>query len=397
MGIVLTALLLVSCSHLPLVNKNGAADSQKNVKTEAVQKQQEAEPKPGDTRVTDGVEYIYAKNRRYMSQPYEPEYVWIRKDQYSPGLFESLRARAPGPTKEEKETEARIAKLEEDLKKTGAPPQMAPLSQPISTAPPQPVLVSPVAMVSRAYLPAPTVNYPSPKLKRHVLVLPIAGPTDPRSVQVAERLTNRLIAKLESTGMIICFDPGTVGFRDDVPLPKAMKDLDELYGIQAMVRGTLSDTSVISNMRISLTVYNAETGLILRQLSGNAALLTREHDTRSDTEPMEAVDLSIEPIAEDVLKSIISLDWHARIAATDQGRIFINAGRLSGLEKGDTLEVYAPGEQIIDAATKMPLGKLKGEYKGEVEIAELFGVDAAWAKPRRGDKFSPTDLVYLKR
>jgi hypothetical protein len=112
---------------------------------------------------------------------------------------------------------------------------------------------------------------------------------------------------------------------------------------------------------------------------------------------MEAVDLSIEPIAEDVLKSIISLDWHARIAATDQGRIFINAGRLSGLEKGDTLEVYAPGEQIIDAATKMPLGKLKGEYKGEVEIAELFGVDAAWAKPRRGDKFSPTDLVYLKR
>ncbi len=60
-----------------------------------------------------------------MSTPYEPEYVWVRKDQYSPGLFDSLRSRSPAPTKEEKEMEARIAKLEEDLKKKGVAPQMA--------------------------------------------------------------------------------------------------------------------------------------------------------------------------------------------------------------------------------------------------------------------------------
>ena len=390
MGIVLTALLLVSCNHVPFTNKNGTADSRKTAKTATIQNQQETEPKPGDTRVTDGVEYIYTKNRRYMSQPYEPEYVWVRKDQYSPGLFESLRARAPGPTKEEKEMEARIARLEEDLKKTGAPPQMAPLPQPVSTAPPQPVLVPSVAMVSKAYLPSSTFNYPSPRVKRHVLVLPITGTTDPKSEQLAERVTGRLITILESTGRIICLDPAMVGFHGDAVQPRAMKDLDELHGVQAIVKGALTSTA-----KISLTLYNVETGLVLRQLSGDAALLTGGQETSPQTESMEA--MGIEALTKEVLKSILSLDWHARIASTEQGKIFVNAGRLSGLEKGDTLEVYAPGEQIIDAATRMPLGKLKGEYKGEIEIAELFGVDAAWARPRRGDRFSPTDLVYLKR
>ncbi len=60
-----------------------------------------------------------------MTDPWQPEYIWVRKDQYKPGLFESLRSRSPAPTKEEKEMEARIAKLEEDLKKRGVAPQMA--------------------------------------------------------------------------------------------------------------------------------------------------------------------------------------------------------------------------------------------------------------------------------
>jgi hypothetical protein len=312
-------------------------------------------------------------------------------------MLDSLRSRSPVPTKEEKEMEARIAKLEDELKKTGAQPQMvsqmAPSVRPGPALPAQPVSLPPVALVSKTSLPTSAPDYPSPRMKRHLLVLPITGTTDLKSGELAERVTNRLIAKLESTGMLICLDPGALGFRGDVA---QIKDLDELHGIQAVVKVTLSDTPALYGTKISLTVYNAETGLILRQLS-SAGLVAREQEAGLETERMKAMDVAIEPIAEDVLKSVLSLDWHARIASTEQGKIFINAGRLSGLEKGDTLEVYAPGAQIVDAATRMPLGKLKGEYRGEIEVAELFGVDAAWAKPRRGEHFSPTDLVYLKR
>jgi hypothetical protein len=70
---------------------------------------------------------------------------------------------------------------------------------------------------------------------------------------------------------------------------------------------------------------------------------------------------------------------------------------LSGLEKGDTLEVYASGGEVMDAATKMPLGKVKGDYRGDIEVVEFVGADASWAKSMKGDKFAPTDLVYLKK
>jgi hypothetical protein len=287
--------------------------------------------------------------------------------------------------------EARIAKIEAELKKTQVPQQVAP-------PPPQPVLAPPTGTGSMASLPKAKPEFPSSsKLKRRVLVLPISGAADPKYEQVAEQVTKRLVANLERTGMIICLDPRAVGLRGNVAQPGTMKDLDELHGIQAIVQGTLFDTPAGSTTEISLTVYNAETGLILRQLSSKATLLTREQGVASDMDRIRAIDLGIEPIAEDALKSILALDWHARIASTEQGKILINAGKLSGLQKGDTLEVYAPGEQITDAATKMPLGKLKGAYKGEIEVTEFFGEDESWARSRKGEKFSSTDLVYLKR
>ncbi len=131
--VILASLFLVSCSHPSVISKNVTADSQK--KPETAQKAREAEPRPGDIRVTDGVEYIYGKNVRYMVSPGEPEYVWVRRDQYFSGPLDSSRSRTGTPTKEQKELTERVARLEEELK-IGAP-------QPISPA--QPALKPPVS------------------------------------------------------------------------------------------------------------------------------------------------------------------------------------------------------------------------------------------------------------
>ena len=40
---------------------------------------------------------------------------------------------------------------------------------------------------------------------------------------------------------------------------------------------------------------------------------------------------------------------------------------------------------------------MKGSYKGELKVSELFGVDASWAQPVRGGNFSPSDFVYVKK
>ncbi len=130
--VILASLFLVSCSHTPSMHNNGTADSQKKPAT--TQKVREAEPQPGDTRVTDGVEYIYGKNVRYMVSPGQPEYVWVRKDQYFTDPLDSPRSRTGTPTKEQQELTERVARLEEELKTGGAPQPVSP-AQPVSKPP----------------------------------------------------------------------------------------------------------------------------------------------------------------------------------------------------------------------------------------------------------------------
>jgi hypothetical protein len=413
-ALLFSMLFLASCSFWPFgAKKSTEGETKKTAKAEptqkqkmdaAAQKERLANPKPGDINVVDGVEYIYAKNRRYMSTPYEPEYIWVRKDQYSPGLFDQLRSRSPAPTKEEKEMETRIAKLEEDLKKKGVAPQMA--------YPPQMVSM-PNALGYAAALPALTFTYPSPKMKRRVIILPLEDQTNYKNEHLGELATQRLVSKLESTGAIISVDPTTLDMSGPLTDPKNMRALSELYGVQAVVSGTLSDvytsTSKVEGKderetsfavsRIALSIYNTDTGVLLRTLTGrNPVYLSREKGEMSpEKAKVRAIDLAIELIAEDVLRPVLTLDWHARVGSLEQDKVFLTAGRLSGLEKGDLLEVYAPGQAIVDTKTQKPLGTTKGQFKGEVEVVELFGVDAASANIRSGSSFAATDLVYLKK
>ena len=188
-------------------------------------------PKPGDIKVIDGVEYIYARNRRFMFTPYEPEYIWIRKDQYTPGMGENLLTRGTS-TKEQKELEKRLAKIEEEMKKKGLPPQMAYPSQ-MAYLPPGMGYMSPIPII--------TFNYPSPKMKRRVVVLPVTDQTNYKDEQLGELATKRLISRLENSGTIICVDPNSVNLKGNLTDTQNLKALNETYGIQAVLKGSLAD------------------------------------------------------------------------------------------------------------------------------------------------------------
>jgi hypothetical protein len=78
-----------------------------------------AEPQPGTIKMVHGVAYIYAKNRRWMPVASEPEYVWMRKDMYSPGLLYSIKESSEAEKKEIDQLKERIERLEAELKKRG--------------------------------------------------------------------------------------------------------------------------------------------------------------------------------------------------------------------------------------------------------------------------------------
>lgn len=410
----LLILIFASCSYLPFTKKKDDDTAPKDTtakktsktdrKAEKIEKIEDKEPKPGDIKVIDGVEYIYTSNRRFMLTPYEPEYVWVRKDQFTPRMGEALLSGGAASKKEKDEMERRIAKLEEELKKKGIAPYMVY---------PQQMGMMPSGMGFMPTYPLIAFNYPSPKMKRRVIVTPFIDNSNYKEEGLGELATKRLISRLENTNAIICVDPNVLNLKGILTDPTNLKSLNELYGIQAVIKGALSDVYTSSSKiegkddkqtsfamsKISIDIYNTDTNIILKQLSGrNPISMTREKgDMSSEKSKMKAIDLSIEIIAEDLLKAILTLDWHGRIASIESGKIYINAGRLSGLEKGSILEVYSIGEQVIDSRTQTPLGMIKGNFKGELEVVELFGVDASWAKIKKGGNFTPTDLVYFQK
>ena len=102
---------------------------------------------------------------------------------------------------------------------------------------------------------------------------------------------------------------------------------------------------------------------------------------------------SIEQVISDLTGNLKMIDWYARLIKVDKRRIFVNAGRLSGLQIGQRLRVYAKGAEVVDPATKMSLGKAQGVMKGIVKVADFFGMDGAICEIVSGKGFAVADMV----
>jgi hypothetical protein len=112
-SLLLLVSLLMSCST-PTGQKAPAAAA----KTEKAEKIRQAGPAPGDVRLENGIEYVYGRNPKFGMGPDEPEHIWLRKEDYSPGRTGSGYVRTdPAAEKERKELLERLEKLEAEVKK----------------------------------------------------------------------------------------------------------------------------------------------------------------------------------------------------------------------------------------------------------------------------------------
>jgi curli biogenesis system outer membrane secretion channel CsgG len=89
------------------------------------------------------------------------------------------------------------------------------------------------------------------------------------------------------------------------------------------------------------------------------------------------------------------LDWVGRVARIIGNKIYINAGRKSGIQISDVLKVITEGQEIFDPETGALIGVSKGEVKGTVEIIDYFGPDGAIAILHSGGSVVEGDFVQL--
>jgi hypothetical protein len=97
----------------------------------------------------------------------------------------------------------------------------------------------------------------------------------------------------------------------------------------------------------------------------------------------------------EVIRSIEKLTWQGRVAKVAGAKVYVNAGKASGLVVGDILRVTTPGDDIYDPTTGAFLGRTQGQLKGTVEVVDFLGTDGAVTEVHTGGNFQEADLVQL--
>jgi len=89
------------------------------------------------------------------------------------------------------------------------------------------------------------------------------------------------------------------------------------------------------------------------------------------------------------------LDWMGRVAKIIGTRIYINAGRTSGINVGDILKVITEGQDVYDPESGALIGLSHGEVKGTLEVVDYFGGDGAICILHSGGSVTEGDFITL--
>lgn len=108
-----------------------------------------------------------------------------------------------------------------------------------------------------------------------------------------------------------------------------------------------------------------------------------------------SVKVAVRKFVPQVVRTGSKLDWMGRVAKIIGTRIYINAGRSSGINMGDILKVITEGQEIYDPESGAMIGMSQGEVKGTLEVVDYFGPDGAVCTLHSGGSVTEGDFVQL--
>jgi hypothetical protein len=264
---------------------------------------------------------------------------------------------------------------------------------------------------------SPSLPFSQMGFKRKVAILDFENNTTYKDEKIGEAVAKKLSDKLEATQRVVTLDKIVVsemlkreGFKfESFSDLSVMKRAHQSLGIQAFTLGMVTDVSTLSSKtsetsdeevafataKIEIRLIDASTGNLLKTFIGRSPIFgTKETGENSRGKAVvKAIEFGLDDILEGFLRQLDLLDWTTTIAKVEGENLYLNAGKLSGIRIGDTLEVYEPGKEIFHPATNLSLGWTTGQLKGVIKITELFGVDAAIGKVAQGTGFSSKDVV----
>jgi hypothetical protein len=263
--------------------------------------------------------------------------------------------------------------------------------------------------------------------RKRLIILPFLDASEKRPENLREKARATFIKELNKSGEVLAVDSRDVKTEVLKPAEKGEYDLKEIakqgqsLGANAILEGKILD------IRISRKADNV--GLV-RQMKSEfeAVVRVRIVSTRGGQEifnTVKTVNLEeptvrvaervetdkflqnnpemIEAIVRDafldfvpqVLSSLVKVSWEGRIAALNGDRIYLNVGRISGIQVGDLLKVLDQGDDVYDPESGGHIGTVPGRLKGTLEVISYFGTDGSIAVVHSGAGFKENDRVEL--
>ena len=294
-------------------------------------------------------------------------------------------------------------------KPSASPPPSSP--QPAPPRPPQTASLPPRLPYS------PSLPFFEVGFKKKVVILDFENKTTYQDEKIGDAVTKKLSDRLEATQRLVIMDRTVVEDRlkkqgiqtEKLTSPVVMKTAYHSLGVQSFLAGTVADVSLLASKtsessdeevsfataKVEIQLMDASTGNLLKTFVGRSPIFgTKETGENSRGKAvMKAIDASLDDVLDGILRHLDLLDWTTTLAKIDGENFYVNAGRMSGLRVGDTLEVFEPGKEVIHPTTSLSLGWTTGKSKGFIRVTELFGVDAAGGKVVQGQGFSVDDVV----
>ena len=206
-----------------------------------------------------------------------------------------------------------------------------------------------------------------------------------------------LKAQLLIQGAVTEFDPAVEGSSGGV-------------GIKGFAIGGQTGTAHVA---VTIRLYDTTTGQVIdsQRCEGHAksgGMSVSYAEPRfaiggshfSKTPLGEATQMAIDKAVFFISSRMQNVPWEGKVIKTDEaGGVFINCGQRNGIVAGDSFNVYAPGEELIDPDTGESLGSdmtLKGQVQimSPADVKEKFST----ARPISGGGFDKDDIVkYIFR
>lgn len=142
-------------------------------------------------------------------------------------------------------------------------------------------------------------------------------------------------------------------------------------------------SKVTARLVLDSRIYDIETAVIETSVRGEGeaeqsmsqvALTTDVFDYDAagfDNTPLGAASRdAVRQSVEALVAELADQPWQGRVAIVRDGQVYINAGSEAGMQVGDRLEVFRPGEAIVDPSTGLNLGQVE-EKLGQLEITAV--------------------------